>query len=55
MFFRVNDFWVLFFGDSMAFFNCKDAAVNGLSGYVDRIIKEQKNERPTGENTTQIH
>lgn len=38
---RVNDFWVLFFGDSMAFFNCKDAAVNGLSRYVDRIIKEQ--------------
>lgn len=42
---RVNDFWVLFFGDSMAFFNCKDAAVNGLSRYVDRIIKEQKNEQ----------
>ncbi len=42
MFFRVNDFWILFFGDSMAFFDCKDAAVNGLSRYADRVIKECK-------------
>lgn len=42
MFFRVNDFWVLFFGDSMAFFDCKDAAVNTLSRYADRLIKERK-------------
>lgn len=42
MFFRVNDFWILFFGDSMEFFDCKDAAVNGLSRYADRVIKECK-------------
>lgn len=42
MFFRVNNFWILFFGDSMAFFDCKDAAVNGLSRYADRVIKECK-------------
>ncbi|EAA9932899.1 hypothetical protein AC322_18630 [Salmonella enterica subsp. salamae] len=42
MFFRVNDFWVLFFGDSMAFFDCKDAAVNGLSRYADRLIYQTR-------------
>lgn len=42
MFFRVNDFWILFFGDSMESFDCKDAAVNGLSRYADRVIKECK-------------
>lgn len=39
---RVNDFWGLFFGDSMAFFDCEAAAVNGLSRYADRVIKEHK-------------